>query len=112
MALEWDIPVLDFWTMTYGEVVDTLNASSKRYQNRLREKALMDYKLADLIAANVALMFKKDAQIPTLFDAYPALFEKEKQLQDEKREEAEMEIWKERMKGFAQEHNRKWGEKH
>lgn len=98
--------------MTYGEIIDTLNANSRKNQNSLKEKAVMDYRLADLIATHVSRAFDKNVQIPSLYDAYPVLFAREKILQDKEREKAEMEMWKQRMLGFAEAHNRKWGEKH
>ena len=96
--------------MTYGEIIDTLKSYSKNKQNQLRERALMDYRLADLIAMNVAKIIDKDSKIPTLVEVYDFLFPEEKKLQDEIRAKNEMEIWKQRMVGYAENHNRKWGE--
>lgn len=71
----------------------------------------MDYTLADLIATNVARLIDKDVQVPTVTKAYEFLFEEEeKKKQEEVKANNEMEIWKQRMIGFARNHNRKRGE--
>lgn len=98
--------------MTYGEVIDTTTAYAKKKENRLKEKAIMDYKLADLIAANVGAMFNKDAKVPMLVEVYEFLFQEEKKIQDEIKAKNDMEIWKQRMLAFSENHNRKWGENH
>lgn len=96
--------------MTYGEIIDTIKAYTKDKQNKIKERAIMDYKLADLIATNVARLIDKDANIPTLVEAYEFLFPKEKELHDKIKAENEMKIWKQRMLDYAETHNRKWGE--
>ena len=96
--------------MTYGEVIDTTRAYSKKKENRLKEKAIMDYKLADLIATNVGALLSKDAKIPSLIETYEFLFQEEKKEQEEIKVKAEMEIWKQKMLTFSENHNRKWGE--
>lgn len=97
--------------MTYGEVIDNMRAYSNKRISDLKEKASMDYKLANLIAANVAGILSNDAKIPTLPEAYEFLFKEEKKTQDQIKIQTEMEIWKQRMIGFTENHNRKWGEK-
>jgi hypothetical protein len=99
--------------MTYGEVIDTIQAFTKNNLNILKEKALMDYKLAELIAANVAPMLSSEGvKVPSMLEAYEFLFPEEKKKQDEINAEREMEIWKQRMINFAEHHNemRKRGE--
>jgi hypothetical protein len=102
--------VFEFWDMTYGEIVDTLLAYERNMKNTLKERAIMDYKLADLIATNVSRIIDKDAIIPSLAQAYEFLFPEEKHMQDEIKAQKDMEIWKQRMKNFAEYHNRKRGE--
>lgn len=96
--------------MTYGEIIDTLKAAIKKRENVQKEKAIMDYKLAGLIASNVSTLLSKDAYIPSLVEAYEFLFQVEKKIQDEIKAEREMKIWKQRMLDYAETHNRKWGE--
>lgn len=97
--------------MTYGEIIDTLKAYSKNKETVLKERALMDYKLADLIAINVARLINEDAKAPSLVEAYEFLFGEEKKLQDKIKADNEIQIWKQRMIGYAESHNRKWGER-
>lgn len=96
--------------MTYGEIIDTLKAYTKNKENVLKERAIMDYKLADLIATNVAKLIDNNASAPSLVEAYEFLFPEEKKIKDEIKAKNEMEIWKQRMIGFAENHNRKRGE--
>lgn len=96
--------------MTYGEVIDTIKAYTNTNQNSLKERAIMDYRLADLISSCIGKLFSEDTRIPSLTDAYEFLFQKEKKIQDEIRAKIEMEIWKQRMINYAEIHNRKWGE--
>jgi len=97
--------------MTYGEIIDVVKAYSRNIQNALKERAIMDYKLADLIATNIASSFNKECKSPSLVEAYEFLFQKEKKEQDKVKAKNEMEIWKQKMMGFADNNNRKWGEK-
>lgn len=96
--------------MTYGEIIDTIKAFNNVNQNRLKERAIMDYRLADLISSCIGRLFSEDAKTPSLTDAYEFLFQKEKKLQDEIKVKNEMEVWKQRMINFTKNHNRKWGE--
>lgn len=110
IALECEIGPLQFWDMTYGEVLDSITAYKKREKNKLRERAMMDYKLAEMIACNIAPMLVEGAKVPALVEAYEFLFEEEKIIHDEMVAEREMEIWKQKMICFADNHNRKWGD--
>jgi hypothetical protein len=73
-ALEIGVPSERFWSMTYSEVVGELNAFYRRRNADVREqkrlRAMMDYKLAQLIGA----AFTKDRFPKTLQDAYPDMF--------------------------------------
>lgn len=110
VALQSGTSALDFWDMTYGEVADTIKAHAKEKEIKLKEQAIMNYKLADLIATNVGAMLSKDAKAPTLIEAYEFLFKEEKEYYAEISAKNEMEAWKQRMIAFAENHNRKWGE--
>ena len=64
-----------FWSMTYPEVVDEINAFGRRRSASIREqkqlRAMMDYQLAQLIG----VMFNDPKKYPkSLRAAYPDLF--------------------------------------
>lgn len=69
-----------------------------------------DFLLAEVIAHNVATMLfsendKKQMDMP--WDYYPYLFEKEKELYDEKQRQIEFEEYKERRREYIAEFNRR-----
>lgn len=73
--MEIGIPSERFWSMTYPEVVDEINAYGRRREADLREReqirAKMDYQLAQLIG----VMFHEPKKYPnSLKAAYPDLF--------------------------------------
>ena len=57
---------------------------------RLKQQAQFDYSLADLIGASIGRLISKDITYPTIYQAYPHLFEEEKKIEAE--EEAKSEI--------------------
>ena len=65
--------------------------------------------LARQIGENVAILFNKDAPITQLWDLYPDLFQKEKEICDKKAREAEMEAYKAKFTAFAYSVNSKVG---
>lgn len=112
MAIECNISVFEFWSMTYGEVIDSIRAFNRKHINELKEKSLFDYTLAGLIGKHIEVRFcnNEDAVLPSLVQAYDFLYPEEKKVQDELKAKAEMEIWKQKMIRFAENHNRKRGE--
>ena len=57
--------------------------------------------LARQIGENVAILFDKNAKVSQLWDLYPDLFKKEKEISDRKAREAEMEAYKAKFTAFA-----------
>ena len=54
----------------------------------MKQQAQFDYSLADLIGLSVARLFDSNSQFPTVYQAYPHLFEEEvKKEQDEAAQE-------------------------
>ena len=71
----------------------------------LKNKALSDYTLADLIGRSVARLYKSTNKMPTLAEAYPHLFnkaEEEEVIQKKKDELSAL-----RFRQFAQSYNKK-----
>lgn len=75
--LDMGLSECQFWEMTFAE----LNNYSKSYQRvqkyKAQEKALADYQLANLIGYSMARLFSKEVKYPEIYDAYPAIFDKE-----------------------------------
>lgn len=63
--------------MTFGEIVDYINAYNTRKEKELKEKALMDYKLSECIGIQIAcIMSDKNEPIPFI-DMYGFLYSEE-----------------------------------
>jgi hypothetical protein len=95
--------------MTFAEI-ERLFASKSRVlereeKNRLKEKAIFDYALADLIGKSVARCFSKENTYPDIAEAYPTLFDSEAIA--EKKQEKEAELFAAKLKQFANFHNSK-----
>lgn len=65
--------------------------------------------LARQIGENVAILFDKDAKVTQLWELYPDLFKKEKEINDRKAREAEIEAYKAKFTAFAYSVNSKIG---
>ena len=110
ICLDAGITEWEFWNMTYGEIVNVIKTYNKRYVREQKEKALLTYRLADLIAAGVGMLFDKDAKMPQIYEAFPGLFEEEKVKLQQAENERENQLYKARFIAFAESHNVRWGE--
>lgn len=78
MALDMGLSEWQFWDMTLGEL-DRYAESQVRVQKRkAQEKALADYRLADLIGYSIARIYSQEAKYPEIYDVYPAVFDRER----------------------------------
>lgn len=107
IALQSGLSVFDFWSMTYGELSDTIDAYNNNEKNRVKEAASLNYHLANLIGVSVGRLMDKKAEYPTLQGAYPGLFD------DLKVEpvQQDWEVAKARLMKYTDAHNRKRGGK-
>jgi hypothetical protein len=94
--------------MTLGEVERYLLSFQRREERRLREKALFDYKLADLIGISCGRIWANKIEYPEIYEIYPSIFQKEEV--EEQREKMRMEKSIERLKDFVMKHNKKLNE--
>ena len=107
-ALDIGITEKDFWDMTIGEL-DRKIASYKRITlNKAKDKALFDYSLAILIGR--AFNVSQDNPFPTIYEAYPSIFEDDiKRIEEEKqRQQAQLSVL--RFIQFAESFNKKFTE--
>ena len=107
IALQSGLSVFDFWSMTYGELSDTIAAYNNNEKNRVREAASLNYHLANLIGISVARLMDKKAEYPTLQVAYPGLFD-DLEVEDKQQN---WEVAKARLMKYAEVHNKKRGGK-
>ena len=98
---------LVFWDLTVLEIRDLIESYNRvRIQER-KEKIIDSYRLSQMIANNVSLLFSNDAKPLEVWDYAPELFQEEKEQVEKARQEQEMRMHKERMRAFAEIHNRK-----
>ena len=107
-ALYYGLTESDFWNMTLGEINRAVEAKKRIQKEELQTQASMNYILADLIGRSIARIHSSSAQMPTLADAYPTLFNKEEV--EDKIQEKKDELSVLRIKQFAQSFNSRFKE--
>ena len=79
-ALECDVPAETFWGSSIKEVNDMIYAYNRKKKEKIKEKISMQFLLADLIRDRmITLIDDKQKEIVREWDAFPELFEKEKE---------------------------------
>lgn len=66
LAVESGIPATDYWSMTFDEIMVQVQANKKVRERDMRDKAIMDYKLAQLNAYS----FNDPKKMPGLDEFY------------------------------------------
>lgn len=94
--------------MTLAELDRAVESKRKIQKEELQLRASMDYTLADLIGRSIARLHSSSAQMPTMAEAYPALFSKEEE--QEKIQEKKDELSALRIKQFTQSFNKRFKE--
>lgn len=106
IALQCGMSVFDFWDMTYGEILMTIEAYNERLLVNLKEKAVMDYQLANIIGLSVARLMDNNAKYPEIHEVYPSIF---KEPETEKPVQVDWRVAKERLMKYTDAHNKKRG---
>lgn len=88
--------------MTLKEVTNAVTAKQKVEKLELRQKAIFDYKLANLIGISFA------NKLPEIWEMYPTLFNSEEEIQKREQRQAELSVL--RFINFAESHNKKFTE--
>lgn len=99
---------LDFWDLTILEIRDMIESHNRVTIQRQKEKIVESYRLSQMIANNVSLLLSKEAKPLDVWDYAPDLFQEERDQVEKARQEQEMRMHKERMRAFAESHNRKF----
>ena len=98
---------LDFWDLTILEIRDMIESHNRVTIQRQKEEIVESYRLSQMIANNVSLLLSKEAKPLDVWDYAPDLFQEERDQVEKARQEQEMRMHKERMRAFAESHNRK-----
>ena len=99
---------LDFWDLTILEIRDMIESHNRVTIQKQKEKIVESYRLSQMIANNVSLLLSKEAKPLEIWDYAPELFQDEKEQVEKARQEQEVRVHKERMRSFAESHNRKF----
>lgn len=92
--------------MTLAEVIRAIDSYNRRYKAAERQQAAFDYILADAIGKSVSRIYSSSAQMPKLYELYPALFDSEEIKEQEQIKKDKLSVL--RFKQFAQAHNNKF----
>lgn len=98
---------LDFWDLTVLEIRDMIESYNRVTIQKQKEKIIESYRLSQMIANNVSMLLSKDAKPLEVWDYAPELFENEREQVEQARLTQELRLHKERMRMFAESHNRK-----
>nr|DAK17855.1 MAG TPA: hypothetical protein [Caudoviricetes sp.] len=98
---------LDFWDLTILEIRDMIESHNRVTIQKQKEKIVESYRLSQMIANNISLLLSKEAKPLDVWDYAPDLFQEERDQVEKARQEQEMRMHKERMRAFAESHNRK-----
>ena len=101
-ALVYGISEFDFWNMTIAEILRAVEAKQKVEKLEHKQKAIYDYKLANLISIGFA------HKLPDIWEMYPTLFDSEDEIQ--KREQKQAELSALRFINFAESFNKRFTE--
>lgn len=108
-VLDCGISIFDFWDMTYEEMRLVIDSFNRREKARVQEMASMNYQLGNLVGMSVARLFDEKAKYPTLFEAFPTLFD-DLEIDTTPRQQ-DWRIMKDRLQQYATAHNTKIGGK-
>lgn len=76
----------DFWNMTLGEIERFAKSYKRREEKRLKEKAFLYYRLADLIGISNGRYYTKHFSYPEIYEVFGGIFEEE-EIETKKQEE-------------------------
>jgi hypothetical protein len=94
--------------MTLAELIRLIESYKRREKERLKEKAMFDYTLSNLIGKSVARIYSSSNSFPEIYEAYPSLFDSE-EFEEQKQEQKDI-LSALRFKQFADAFNRKFKE--
>lgn len=103
---------LVFWDLTVLEIRDLIESYNRVRIQKQKDKIIESYRLSQMIANNVSLLLSlllsKDAKPLEVWDYAPELFQEERDQVEKARLAQELKLHQERMRMFAESHNRKF----
>ena len=99
---------LVFWNLTVIEIRDMIESYNRVRIQKQKDKIIESYRLSQMIANNVSLLLSKDAKPLEVWDYAPELFQEEREEVEKARLAQELKLHQERMRMFAESHNRKF----
>ena len=99
---------LVFWDLTVLEIRDLIESYNRVRIQKQKDKIIESYRLSQMIANNVSLLFSNDAKPLEVWDYAPELFQEERDQVEKARLTQELKLHQERMRMFAESHNRKF----
>lgn len=94
--------------MTLAEVNRHIKSCNRLQKAKLKERATMDWLLADLIGRSVSRIYSSSAKMPDVIEAYPEIFKEDTEAIQEERERKQDELSVLRFKQFAQSFNKRF----
>ena len=99
---------LVFWDLTVLEIREMIESYNRVRIQKQKDKIIESYRLSQMIANNVSLLLSKDAKPLEVWDYAPELFQEEREEVEKARLAQELKLHQERMRSFAESHNRKF----
>lgn len=94
--------------MTIGELQRAFESKMRIIELEDRKRASFDYILSDNIGKSIARLYSSSNKMPTLSDAYPTLFDKEKEQEEAQKRRDELSVL--RFKLYANSFNKRFKE--
>lgn len=98
---------LDFWDLTVLEIREMIESYNRVKTQERKEKIIDSYRLSQMISNHVSLLLSNEAKIVEFWEYAPELFVEEQQAVELERQKQALLLHKERMREFAERHNRK-----
>lgn len=76
-AMNFGLSEAEFWDMTPAEYQRFIKAQNFMMNRRMQERALLDWKMADLLAHSLQRLQSSSASLPELHTFYSFLFDEE-----------------------------------
>lgn len=96
--------------MTLAEINRYIKSRNRMHKTEMKERASMDWLLADLIGRSVSRIYSSSAKMPDIMEAYPEIFKDDIEAIQEERERKQAELSALRFKQFAQSFNKRFEE--
>ena len=98
---------LYFWDLTVLEIREMIESYNRVKIQERKEKIIDSYRLSQMISNHVSSLLSKDAKVLEFWEYAPDLFVEEKQAVEQEQQRQALLLHKERMRDFAERHNRK-----